>query len=35
MKPARGFTLVEMAIGLAIVGILLTMMIVPLTTQVV
>jgi len=34
MKPARGFTLVEMAIGLAIVGILLTMMIVPLTTQV-
>jgi prepilin-type N-terminal cleavage/methylation domain-containing protein len=34
VRRARGFTLVELAIALFIVGLLLTMMIVPLNTQV-
>lgn len=33
MKTSRGFTLIELAISLAIVGLLLTMFIVPLGTQ--
>jgi prepilin-type N-terminal cleavage/methylation domain-containing protein len=33
MKRSRGFTLIELAISLAIVGLLLTMFIVPLGTQ--
>lgn len=33
MKASRGFTLIELAISLAIVGLLLTMFIVPLGTQ--
>lgn len=34
MKRARGFTLVELAVALAVIGLLLGMLVVPLSTQV-